>query len=64
MSPIHTTGKVCDVTFIRREVLTNIGIDLAHIKVCKYYNLSDDSPIYCAAIILHPALKVQYFEEK
>ena len=40
------------------------GIDLGYHKLQKYYALTDQTPIYHAAIILHPAQKESYFEDK
>ncbi len=40
------------------------GVDTGYIKLVKYFNLTDQSPIYRAAIVLHPAHKYDYFEEK
>jgi hypothetical protein len=40
------------------------GVDLGWTKLKKYYTLTDVSPVYRAAILLHPAHKWEYFEEK
>lgn len=40
------------------------GIDCAYLKLIKYYALTDDTPIYRAAVVLHPAFKMDYFEEQ
>lgn len=40
------------------------GIDLGYHKLQKYYALTDRSPVYRAAIVLHPAHKESYFEDK
>ncbi len=39
-------------------------VDLGWAKLKKYYILTDVSPIYRAAILLHPAHKWEYFEKK
>jgi hypothetical protein len=41
-----------------------VGIETGWQKLQKYYDLTDQSPIYRAAIVLHPASKEFYFEEK
>jgi hypothetical protein len=40
------------------------GVDLGWTKFKKYYTLTDVSPIYRAAVLLHPAHKWEDFEEK
>ena len=40
------------------------GIDLGYHKLQKYYLLTEQSPVYRAAIILHPAQNESYFEHK
>lgn len=40
------------------------GVDLGWLKLMKYYRLTDETPIYRASIILHPAHKYDYFHEK
>ena len=40
------------------------GIDYAYSKLQKYYIKTDDSPVYGAAIYLHPAHKEVYFDDK
>lgn len=40
------------------------GVDLGWAKLRKYYTLTDLSPVYRAAILLHPIHKWEYFEEK
>jgi hypothetical protein len=37
-------------------------VDMAWSKLNKYYTLTDRSPIYTVAIILHPCLKMRYFQ--
>lgn len=39
-----------------------VGIDLDHTKAKEYYRQSDRTPVYRAAIVLHPGLKWAYFE--
>jgi len=34
----------------------------AELKVMKYFNLTNASPLYRAAVILHPARRMRYFE--
>jgi hypothetical protein len=41
-----------------------VGIETGWSKLQKYYTLTDQSAIYRAAIVLHPASKEFYFEEK
>lgn len=38
------------------------NVNLGWQKLNKYYQLLDDSPVYVAAIVLHPALKWRYIE--
>ena len=38
-------------------------INAAWAKVEKYYRLLDDSPVYAAAVLLHPGLKWQFFRK-
>jgi hypothetical protein len=40
------------------------GLDCGWAKLRKYYNLTDETPIYRAAIVLHPLHKYDYFNEK
>jgi hAT family C-terminal dimerisation region len=42
----------------------NTGINTAVLKLDKYFKLSGFSPLYTAAIILHPARRFEYFEDK
>lgn len=42
----------------------NVGIETGWQKLQKYYRLTDQSPIYRAAIVLHPGSKELYFKEK
>lgn len=42
----------------------NVGIETGWQKLQRYYRLTDQSPIYRAAIVLHPGSKEFYFEEK
>jgi hypothetical protein len=42
----------------------NTGINTAWLKLEKYFKLTDLSPLYVAAIILHPARRFEYFEDK
>ena len=39
-------------------------VDMGWLKLQKYYKLTDETPVYRAAIVLHPAHKEAYFEEK
>ena len=36
----------------------------AYLKLIKYFHLTDETPIYRAAIVLHPAYKFDYFEDQ
>jgi len=40
------------------------GVHWAYLKLIKYYRLTDETPIYRAAIVLHPAYKFDYFEDQ
>ena len=40
------------------------GVHCAYTKLIKYFNLTDQTPIYRAAIVLHPAYKFDYFEQE
>jgi hypothetical protein len=42
----------------------NTGINTAWLKLEKYFKLVDRSPLYVAAIALHPAWRLEYFEDK
>jgi hypothetical protein len=42
----------------------NTGINTAWLKLEKYYKLLNRSPLYTAAIVLHPAWRMEYFEDK
>ena len=42
----------------------NTGINAAWLKLEKYFKLIDYSPFYVAAIVLHPARRFEYFEDK
>jgi hypothetical protein len=42
----------------------NTGINTAVLKLDKYFKLLGCSPLYTAAIILHPARRFEYFEDK
>ena len=39
------------------------GIDAAYCKLIKYFDLTDKTPTYRAAMVLHPAYKMDYFEQ-
>lgn len=39
-------------------------INLAWKKLDEYYQLSDSSPVYIAAVVLDPRMKFQYFEKR
>ena len=39
------------------------GIDAAYCKLIKYFDLTDKMPTYRAAIVLHPAYKMDYFKQ-
>src|SRR5204862_7754879 len=36
----------------------------AHVKLVKYFNLSDNTPSYCVALALHPSYRYDYFYEQ
>jgi hypothetical protein len=40
------------------------SVNLAWLKLDKYYNKTDLSPYYVAAVVLNPCLKWRYFEDK
>ena len=40
------------------------GVQWAYLKLIKYFRLTDETPIYRAAIVLHPAYKFDYFEDQ
>jgi hAT family C-terminal dimerisation region len=42
----------------------NAGINTAWLKLEKYFKLVNCSPLYTAAIALHPAWRFEYFEDK
>jgi hypothetical protein len=42
----------------------NMGINTARLKLEKYFKLVNYSPLYTAAIVLHPAWRFEYFEDK
>lgn len=42
----------------------NTGINTAWLKLEKYFKLVNRSPLYTAAIVLHPAWRLEYFEDK
>jgi hypothetical protein len=42
----------------------NTGINTAWLKLEKYFKLVNRWPLYTAAIILHPAWRMEYFEDK
>ncbi|EKG18607.1 Ribonuclease H-like protein [Macrophomina phaseolina MS6] len=39
------------------------GVNAATFKLNEYYDLTDKTPLYRAAIILHPSIKLEYFRE-
>jgi len=49
---------------INRTEYYNTGINTAWLKLEKYYKLTDVSPLYVAAIVLHPGWRFDYFEDK
>lgn len=51
-------------TNLERTEHYNTGINAAWMKLEKYFKLTDSSPLYVAAIILHPAWRFEYFEDK
>ena len=42
----------------------NTGINTAWLKLEKYFKLTDFSPLYVTAIILHPTQQFKYFKDK
>ena len=42
----------------------NTGINMAVLKLDKYFKLAHRSPLYIAAIVLHPSWRFEYFEDK
>lgn len=42
----------------------NSGINAAWLKLEKYFRLTDQSPLYIAAVVLHPGRRFAYFEDK
>src|SRR5262249_12951900 len=40
------------------------GINAAWLKLEKYFKLTDYSPLYIAAVVLHPSKRFEYFEDK
>jgi hypothetical protein len=42
----------------------NTGINTAWLKLEKYFKLVNCSPLYTAAIVLHPGWRFEYFEDK
>jgi hypothetical protein len=40
------------------------GITMGYNKLMKYYDLSQQTPIYRAAVVLHPESKLSYFDDK
>ena len=51
-------------TDVERTEHYNTGINTAWLKLEKYFKLTDSSPLYVAAIVLHPARRFEYFEDK
>ena len=51
-------------TDLERTEHYNTGINTAWLKLEKYFKLTDCSPLYVAAIVLHPARRFEYFEDK
>jgi hypothetical protein len=39
------------------------GVDAGYLKLTEYYSLIDRTPLYRAAMVLHPRWKFDYFEE-
>ena len=42
----------------------NTSINTAWLKLEKYFKLTDVSPLYVIAIILHPGRRFKYFKDK
>jgi hypothetical protein len=40
-----------------------VGINLAWQKLDEYYSKTDQSPIYVAAVVLHPGLEWKWLEK-
>lgn len=40
------------------------GVHCAYTKLIKYFSLTDQTPIYRAAIVLYPAYKFDYFKQE
>ena len=51
-------------TDFKRTEHYNTGINTAWLKLEKYFKLTDASPLYVAAIILHPTRRFKYFKDK
>lgn len=51
-------------TDLQRTEHYNTGINTAWLKLGKYFKLTDISPLYVAAITLHPGRRFEYFEDK
>jgi hypothetical protein len=51
-------------TDFKRTKHYNTSINTAWLKLKKYFKLIDFSPLYIAAIVLHPVWQFEYFEDK
>ena len=51
-------------TNFKRTKYYNTGINIAQLKFKKYFKLTDFSPLYIIAIILHSVRQFKYFKDK
>jgi len=40
------------------------ALKLAHMKMNQYYSLTDLSAVYCITMVLHPGIKLEYFQQQ
>ena len=48
----------------RDNVSTSARITASHLTFDKYYNITDEQPLYAAAILLHPSLRRSYLDKQ
>jgi hypothetical protein len=64
MDNLTDTVKVNPITGRRYQPVIIAAMKLARKKMDRYYSLTDSSNTYRIAMVLHPALKLEYFYER
>lgn len=61
---VEDAGRMSQLSYITSESHFAANINLGWQKLNEYYSLLENSPVYIAALVLHPAIKWRYLEKK